>query len=192
MTQAHIGEGCDVAPDARVNPTDADGDPPTIGDDATIRSGTVIYPDITVGPGLTTGHGTVIREETTISPDAIVGTHAVVDGHCELGAEVSLQTGAYVASELELDDRVFLGPHAVLTNDPYPLRHESTLSGPTLADDVSVGANATVLPDVTIGRRSFVAAGAVVTEDIPAETLAVGTPAQHRSLPADLRRGNHK
>ena len=85
---------------------------------------------------------------------------------------------------------MFLGPCAVLTNDAYPIRTESELTGPTLEDHVSVGANATLLPGVTVGEGSFVAAGSVVTDDVPPETLAVGAPAEHRSLPDKLEGGN--
>jgi len=89
-----------------------------------------------------------------------------------------------------LGDRVFVGPNAVLTNDPAPLRRETDLEGPTLEDDASVGANATILPGVTVGAGAFVAAGAVVTEDVPPETLAIGVPARHEPLPEELDGGN--
>jgi acetyltransferase-like isoleucine patch superfamily enzyme len=97
-----------------------------------------------------------------------------------------MQTGVYVPPETEIADDVFLGPHAVLTNDPYPLRTDVGLAGPRLAEDVSIGANATVLPGVTVGERAFVAAGAVVTEDVPPDTLAAGVPAEHHPLPDRL------
>jgi len=186
MTDLHLGEGCTVQPGVSVPGSDGEGTPPRIGDAATVRSGTVLYPDVVAGDGLQTGHHAVVREETVIGDDVVIGTQAVVDGHCTIGHEASLQTGTYVPPESDLGDRVFLGPCATLTNDPYPLREDRPLVGPRLADDVSVGANATVLPGVSVGERSFVAAGAVVTEDVPPETLAVGVPAEHRPLPERL------
>jgi acetyltransferase-like isoleucine patch superfamily enzyme len=114
----------------------------------------------------------------------------VIDGHATVGDDVSLQTGAYVPPGSTLGDEVFLGPHAVVTNDAYPVRTSDRLRGAQLADHVSVGAHATILPGVSVGRGSFVAAGSVVTEDVPPETLAVGAPAQHRQLPDQLRGGN--
>jgi len=96
----------------------------------------------------------------------------------------------YVPTNTTIGDRVFLGPHAVLTNDPYPLRREANLVGPTIEDDASIGANATVLPGVTVGAGAFVAAGAVVTEDVPPETLAVGVPATGKPLSPKLAGGN--
>jgi acetyltransferase-like isoleucine patch superfamily enzyme len=167
-----------------------DGECATIGADPTIRAGTVVYADVEIGDRFTTGHHAVVREDTRVGDDVLLGTHAVVDGSCTVGDGASVQTGAYLPTNTALGDRVFLGPHAVLTNDPYPLRRDADLAGPTLEDDVSVGANATVLPGVTVGEGAFVAAGAVVTEDVPPATLAVGTPARHESLPAELVGGN--
>jgi acetyltransferase-like isoleucine patch superfamily enzyme len=115
----------------------------------------------------------------------------VLDGDVTTGSHVSLQTGAYVPPETRVGDEVFLGPHAVITNDNYPIRPASELDGVTVEDHVSIGANATVLPGVTIGEGSFVAAGALVTEDVPPETLVVGAPAAHEELPEPLQRGNH-
>lgn len=181
----------DVAPGATFGVAYADDtEPPRAGPGSVVRTGTVVYDDVVAGSRFQTGHHALVRELTTLGNDVLVGTHAVVDGRSELGDGVSLQTGAYVPRETVLGDRVFLGPHATLLNDLFPVRADYDLRGPTLEDDVSVGANATVLPDVTLGERAFVAAGAVVTDDVPPETLAVGTPATHRPLPTELRGGN--
>jgi acetyltransferase-like isoleucine patch superfamily enzyme len=189
MTDLRLGDGC-VVDDTVDVPSSSDGAPPRVGDGATIRSGTIIYPDVVVGDGLQTGHHVVVREQTVVGDDVVLGTKTVLDGRCDVGDEASLQTGVYVPPYSEVGDRVFLGPNAVLTNDPYPLREDCDLVGPTLENDVSVGANATILPGVTVGERSFVAAGSVVTEDVPPETLAIGVPAEHRSLPAELDASN--
>lgn len=163
---------------------------PVIGSDATIRHGTIVYDDVVIGDRFTTGHDALIREHTEIGDDVLVGTNAVVDGHTTIGSHARLQTGVYVPSHSRISANVFLGPYAVLTNDAYPLRQDGDLGGPTLEEHASVGANATVLPGVTVGAGSFVAAGAVVTEDVPERTLAVGAPATHEPLPEHLRGGN--
>lgn len=164
-----------------------DAGPTVVGDDARIRSGTILYGDVRVGDDFATGHGALVREGTTAGDEVLVGTDAVVDGATTLGSRVSLQTRVYVPRETTVGDQVFLGPGATLTNDRYPVRTDADLAGPTVEDHVSVGANATVLPGVTLGEGSFVAAGAVVDEDVPPRTLAVGVPAEHRPLPADLQ-----
>jgi acetyltransferase-like isoleucine patch superfamily enzyme len=187
MTHAELGADAHIDDGATVGYEYGDDVGPTvIGDDATVRAGTRIYADVTVGDGFVTGHDALVREHTTIGDDVVLGTKSVLDGSVTVGSNVSIQTGVYVPPETEIGDRVFLGPNAVMTNDPYPLRVDVGLEGPTIEDDVSVGANATILPNVTVGEGAFVAAGAVVIEDVPPETLAVGVPAEHRSLPDSL------
>lgn len=187
MSHQQLGIDCQIDDGATVGYQHADdAEPAVLGDCATVRSGTIVYMDVTVGDDFTTGHGALIREHTTIGDDVAVGTDAVIDGHTSVGSDVSLQTGVYVPSHTTIGSNVFLGPRATLTNDPHPVRQDADLEGPTIEDGVSVGANATVLPSVTIGEDAFVAAGAIVTEDVPPQTLAVGTPADHRSLPEQL------
>lgn len=168
---------------------DDDTEPPDLAG-GVVRSGTVIYDDVSAGPGLQTGHHALIREHTDLGANCVVGTQVVIDGTTAVGDDVSMQTGAYVPRETAIGNRVFLGPNATLLNDTYPVRRDADLAGPTIEDDASVGANATVLPDLTVGERAFVAAGAVVTESVPADTLAVGAPAEHRPLPDPLQGGN--
>lgn len=191
MTRVTIGDGAHVAPGAVVGHEYAeDAGATVIGDDATIRAGSIVYADVEIGDGFITGHNVLVREETNIGDDVVVGTNTVIDGDTTVGSGVSLQTNVYIPRASEIGDSVFVGPCAVFTNDAYPVRVEENLEGPTLEDDVSVGANVTVLPDVTVGECSFVAAGAVVTRDVPPETLAVGAPAEHRPLPEMLTGGN--
>ena len=184
-TDAVIDEGATIG-----YSSDEEGRPPQIGDGAVIRTGTVIYCDVAIGDWLQTGHHAVIREETTLGDDVLVGTQTVIDGYSTIGSSVSLQTGVYVPSHTEIGSHVFIGPNATLTNDPYPVREAVELAGPTIEDQVSIGANATVLPGVTIGEGAFVAAGAVVDADVPPDTLAVGVPAEHRTLPDRLQGEN--
>jgi acetyltransferase-like isoleucine patch superfamily enzyme len=188
---------CELGADVQIDDSavvgyvyETDCEPARIGDEATIRGGTRIYADVTVGDRFQTGHDALIRERTDLGDDVLVGTGTVIDGTSTVGSNVHFQTGVYVPAYTTIGSNVFLGPRAVLTNDPYPLREEVDLKGPTLADHVSIGANATILPEVTVGEGAFVAAGAVVTEDVPAEMLAVGNPAQHKPLPENLQGGN--
>ena len=185
------GSDVDIHPDATVShPYSEDARPTVLGDGATVRAGTIIYADVEIGDGFATGHNALVRERTTIGDDVLVGTNTVIDGTTTIGSNVSMQTGVYVPTNTTIGDNVFLGPRAVLTNDPFPVRRDVELAGPTIADGVSIGANATVLPGVTIGENAFVAAGAVVTKDVPPDTLAVGVPARHEPLPEALSGGN--
>ncbi|GAA0534828.1 acyltransferase [Halorubrum ejinorense] len=168
----------------------ADAGATVLGADATVRAGSIVYADVRAGDGFTTGHNALVREHTEFGDDVLVGTNTVIDGRTTVGSHVSLQTNVYVPRETVIGDDVFVGPGAVLTNDPYPVRQDVDLEGPTIADSASIGANATVLPGVTVGERAFVAAGAVVTDDVPPETLAAGVPAEPRDLPEPLDGSN--
>ncbi len=191
MTDILTGQNCTISSAATVGAGDETTAETVIGDDATIRSGSIIYNSVEIGDGFQTGHNVLIREETTIGDDVLLGTNTVVDGKVTIGSHGSFQTGVYIPQQTEIGDNVFFGPHAVVTNDPYPIRDASTIEGAIIEDHVSVGANATILPGVTIGEGSFVAAGALITEDVPPETLAVGLPATHRKLPESLASPNH-
>ncbi|XVH33580.1 DapH/DapD/GlmU-related protein (plasmid) [Haloferacaceae archaeon DSL9] len=184
-SEPQLGDRCTVQSNVLLG-EQTEGTPPIVGNDATIRAGTIIYPDVAVGDRFTTGHNALVRERTIIGDDVVVGTGTIIDGQTTIGDAVSIQTGVYVPTNTTIGDRVFLGPRAVLTNDPHPVRFESDLDGPTIEDDATIGANATLLPGVTIGEGAFVAAGAIVTDDVPPETLAVGVPARHVSLPEYL------
>lgn len=191
MTDPNRSSEVTVAPGATVGVEyDDASEPPELGSGSVVRSGTIVYNDVTTGSGLQTGHHALIREQTELGDDVLVGTQAVIDGTTAVGNGVSMQTGVYIPSETAIGNRVFLGPNATLLNDMYPVREDVDLIGPTIEDDASVGANATILPGVTVGEGAFVAAGAVVVDDVPDETLAVGNPAEHRPLPEELEGGN--
>lgn len=188
-----VGEGCRIDPGATVGYAHDEAAPPTVlGDNATVRAGTIVYRDVEVGDGFNTGHNALVREGTRAGDDVLVGTDTVLDGHVDVGSHVSMQTGVYAPPNTTIGDNAFLGPHAVLTDDPYPIRREGEdhLAGPTIERGASVGANATILPGVTVGAEAFVAAGAVVIEDVPPGTLAVGVPARIEELPDTLEGGN--
>ena len=189
--RARLGDGSTVHDDATVGyEHDSDAGPAVLGADAHVRAGAVIYGDVHAGDRFTTGHSVLVREHTDLGDDVLVGTNVVIDGHTTVGSAVSLQSNAYVPAETDIGDQVFVGPGAVLTNDPYPVRTDVALDGPTIEDGASIGANATVLPGVTVGEDAFVAAGAVVCEDVPPRTLVAGVPAEPRPLPEPLSGSN--
>lgn len=167
-------------------------EPTELGHGCLIRANTVIYADAVIGAGTATGVHVLIRERTTIGARCVVGTASVIESDVEIGDDVVLQSGVYVPSHVTIGDRVFVGPHAVLTNDKFPLRRrgEYLPRGPEIEDDVSIGANATLLPGVRVRRGAMVAAGAIVTRDVPPWSLAVGVPARVSDLPEALQEPN--
>ena len=166
--------------------------PARIGGSCLVRRGTIIFADVVLGEYTQTGMGTYIREHTTIGSNCVIGTETIIEGHTDIGDYVIIQSGVFIPTMTRIGNRVFIGPRAGLTNDCYPLRMRQSYApeGPVVGDDATIGANATLLPGVRIGEGAMIAAGAVVTRDVPPWTLAIGVPARVRDLPDRLREPN--
>jgi len=150
-----------------------------IGDNAIMRSGTVIYSDVKIGKDFKTGHNVLIRENTEIGNNVLIGTNSVVDGNCKIGNNVIAQTNVYITAYTIIEDNAFMGPCSVTTNDKY-MNYGSgvKLKGPTIKRGARVGANSTILPRVEIGENAIVGAGSVVTRDVKSGEVVVGIPAK--------------
>jgi acetyltransferase-like isoleucine patch superfamily enzyme len=151
-----------------------------IGDGANIRSGTVIYSGTSAGSGLETGHGALIRENCKIGNDVSVGSNAVVERDCTIGNGVRIHSQAFIPEYCNLRDGAWVGPGAVLTNADYPksIGSKKFLHGPDIHENAKIGANATILPGIVVGKDALVGAGSVVTKDVPPGAVVVGNPAK--------------
>jgi acetyltransferase-like isoleucine patch superfamily enzyme len=162
----------------------------TIGHHAVLRSGTIIYCDVIIGDHFQSGHNTLIREKTRIGDRTAIGTATVIDGNTRIGNGVSLQSMVYIPTNTTIGDHVFIGPNAVLTNDRYP--PSGLLEGPIVKTGAAIGANSTILPGVCIGEGAFVAAGSIVTRDVPDNMMAIGNPARIIELPKGMLKSREK
>jgi len=153
------------------------GSPTRIGNNAMIRSHSVIYAGARIGEKFQSGHGAIVRENTRIGDDVVVGSRSEIGMECIIGNGVRIHTAVFIPEYTVIEDGVFLGPNCVLTNDPHP-RSKTCLKGPTIRRGARIGANATVLPWLEIGEESLVGAGAVVTRDVPPNSVVVGNPAR--------------
>lgn len=192
-TLAEIGSCSEIQPGAVVGfKYRADAGAAVIGDRAVIRSGTIIYGDVEIGDDFQTGHHALIRERTRMGRFVLVGTQSVIDGNVEIGDFVKIETNVYIPTNVVIGSYVFIGPGVTFTNDRNPLkfRDDYKPEGPILEDGVTIGGGVTLVPGVRIGRDSFVAAGAVVTKDVPPDVLAVGSPARFQPLPSQLKGRN--
>ena len=153
-----------------------------IGQNAVIRSGTVIYASVRIGDGLETGHNVVIREQNEIGHGLRIWNNSAIDYGCTIGNNVRIHNNVYICQYTVIEDDVFIAPGVMMANDLYPVNFEG-LQGPIIRKGARIGANATLLPGVTIGEGALVGAGSVVTKDIPARTIAYGSPARaHREI----------
>jgi acetyltransferase-like isoleucine patch superfamily enzyme len=151
-----------------------------IGDNAVIRSHTVIYHGNIIGSGFHTGNKANIREENRIGDNVSVGTLSVVEHHVTIGSGVRIHTQAFVPEFTILEDDSWVGPQVVMTNVKYPLspKAKETLSGVFVGKGAILGANSTILPGIKIGAGAVVGAGSVVVKDVPPLAVVVGNPAR--------------
>jgi len=191
MTQRQIGSGLTEDHDVVVGYAGDRVAQPwiSVGSDARLRSGTVLYAGTSIGDRLQTGHHVIVREECVIGDDVAIWSNTVVDYGCRIGDRVKIHCNCYVAQFTEIHDDAFLAPGVTVANDLYPGQVESgqAMSGPWIGPGAQIGVNVTLLPYVRIGAGCLVGAGSVVTRDLPAGTVAYGNPAVVRGNVADLR-----
>jgi acetyltransferase-like isoleucine patch superfamily enzyme len=147
---------------------------------AVIGAQAVVFAGTQIGARSIVGDQAFVRERTTIGPDTVVGRATGVDNDVVIGARVRIQSQGYVTAFSVIEDDVFFGPCAMTTNDDHMGRHPMgmPLRGATLRRACRIGGGAVLLPGVEIGEEAFVAAGAVVTTDVPAGKVVMGVPAR--------------
>lgn len=157
-----------------------EGDIPTIiGSGAHIRSHTVIYAGNKIGDNFQTGNKVNMRESNEIGDNVSIGTLSVIEHHVIIGNNVRIHSQVFVPEYSILEEGAWLGPNVVLTNAKYPVSPgvKESLKGPIIKKGAKIGANATILPGVTIGENALVGAGSVVVHDVPSGAVVAGNPA---------------
>ncbi|MGA9315584.1 MAG: acyltransferase, partial [Solirubrobacteraceae bacterium] len=149
-----------------------------IGARVTICSGAVVFAGAILGDEAILGDQSFVRERTRIGKGSVIGRGSVVDNDVVVGDRVKVQTSVYLTAFTTIEDDVFVGPGATTTNDDTMARHGSDmrLRGATLRRACRVGGGTVLTPGVEIGEEAFIAAGAVVTRDVPARAVAMGVP----------------
>jgi len=134
--------------------------------------------DTKIGEGTKIWHLVQVREGAIIGENCNLGRDVYIGVDVEIGNKVRIQNGVSVYRGVTLGDNVFLGPHMTFTNYVYPRPEgEWDIVETFVEDGVSIGAHATILPGITLGKYCMVGAGAVVTKDVPAHALVYGNPA---------------
>ncbi|HSP75385.1 MAG TPA: acyltransferase [Cryobacterium sp.] len=147
-----------------------------------------IDPSAVIGPGCTIRQLVQVGEYARLGPDCVVGRGVYIGPGVVVGRHCTIQDFAVVYEPSLLEDGVFVGPAAVFTNDSHPravhpngtskTTEDRDLVGVTVRTGATIGAHAVCIAPLTIGRWAMVAAGAVVTGDVPDYALVVGVPAR--------------
>lgn len=132
-----------------------------------------------IGEGTRIWQYCVVFAEAKIGSNCNVCAHVLIENDVEIGDNVTIKSGVQLWDGIRIEDNVFIGPNATFTNDPFPRSKEPYQLLKTIVKaGATIGANATILPGITIGEKATVGAGAVVTKDVHAGVIVIGNPAK--------------
>jgi acetyltransferase-like isoleucine patch superfamily enzyme len=143
---------------------------PKMGEGVIIGKNVQFGKNIVIWNYVVIGDNTKIGDETRIGSFCDIGRDVVIGKNCIIQAQVT------ISNECKLGDNIFIGPNSSLLNDKFP--HSRCLTPSIIKDNVIIGGCVTILPNVTINENSVIAAGSVVTKDVPPETVVKGIPAK--------------
>jgi len=151
-----------------------------IGDNALIRSHSVIYAGSRIGNNFRTGHGVLIREKNIIGDNVSIGSHSVLEVENRIGSNVRIHSNCFIPEFVVIEEGAWIGPCVTVLNVLHPPcpRFTNCAKSVLIKQNAKIGGNVTIGPRVTIGRNSLIGMGSVVTADIPDDVLAFGNPAR--------------
>jgi len=131
-----------------------------------------------IGENVQIWHFTYVGDNTEIGNNVKIGSLAHIDYNVKIGENTKVEAQVFIPPLSRIGKNVFIGPAAVLTNDPYPMCDK--MVGVTIEDNAIIGARAVIKAGVTVGKNSVVAMGSVVTRDVPENVVVIGSPATIR------------
>jgi acetyltransferase-like isoleucine patch superfamily enzyme len=145
-----------------------------------VGTAAIVFAGVTIGERAILGDQSFVRERSTIGAGSVIGRGSVVDNDVVVGERVRVQTNVYLTAATVVEDDVFVGPCVTTTNDNTMARHgeETPAIGAALRRACRIGGGSVLTPGVEVGEEAFIAAGAVVTKDVPARAVAMGVPAK--------------
>ena len=135
-----------------------------------------------IGEGTSIWQYAIVLEGAIIGHNCNINCHTFIENDVVIGNNVTIKSGNYIWDGIRIADNVFLGPNVSFTNDKYPRskKYPSEFQLTNIENNASVGAGSIILGGVTIGKYSLIAAGAVVTKDVPPHSLIIGNPGRVR------------
>lgn len=115
----------------------------------------------------------VVLEKAVIGKNCNICAHVLIENDVIIGDNVTVKSGVQLWDGIRIEDNVFIGPNVTFTNDLYPRskKYPEKFLQTAVKKGASIGANATIIPGITIGENAMIAAGSIVTKDVPANTL---------------------
>jgi acetyltransferase-like isoleucine patch superfamily enzyme len=160
-----------------------------VGELSIVGTGVVLYRGAAIGEKVLMADLCTVRENVTIGRGTIVGRGVTIENVCSIGRYCKLESESYITAYSTLEDRVFVAPGVVTSNDNYVGRTAERFKhfkGVTVRRGGRIGAGAVLLPGVIVGEDALVAAGSVVTRDVPPRTIVMGRPAKPwREVPVE-------
>jgi acetyltransferase-like isoleucine patch superfamily enzyme len=194
-----IGDGCVIqdsavlgkVPSLSPSSTAKKGELPglRLGAGCVVSTGAIVYRGVAMGPGCVIGDLASVRERCLLGERVVVGRGTCVENDTMIGDFTKIQSNAYITAYMTIEDHVFVAPCVQTTNDNFMGRTEkrhSLIKGATIRRGARIGGGVLLCPGVEVGEEAFIAAGAVVTKDVPARKVLIGMPARVvRDVPAE-------
>jgi acetyltransferase-like isoleucine patch superfamily enzyme len=154
--------------------------PLRLGAGVSVGAGAVVFAGASIADGAIVGDQSFVRERSSVGEGSVIGRGSAIDNDVAVGDRVRVQSNVYLTAFTTVEDDVFVGPGVNTTNDDTMARHPpgAPLRGALLRRACRVGGGAILTPGVEVGEEAFVAAGALVTRDVPARAVVMGTPAR--------------
>jgi acetyltransferase-like isoleucine patch superfamily enzyme len=182
---AVLGKAAVTAPHSSAPP--ATGEPLVVGAGATICTGAVLFAGAQIGEHAIVGDQSHVREGARVGEQTVIGRGTALGPEARIGARVRTQTNVWLTAWTVVEDDAFVGPGVVTMNDDTMARlpRGARLDAPKLCRACRIGGGVLVTPGVTVGEEAFVAAGAVLTRDVPPRSVVMGVPARAAGVVPD-------
>jgi UDP-2-acetamido-3-amino-2,3-dideoxy-glucuronate N-acetyltransferase len=147
---------------------------------SSIHKTAIVSEDSVLGDNIKVWHFTHIRENVKIGNNVSIGQNVYIDKNVVIGNNCKIQNNVSIYDGVTIGNNVFIGPSVVFTNDKYPnaiLWNDDLKLSTNICDDVSIGANSTILPGIEIGCKTIIGAGSVVTKSFKESLVIYGNPA---------------